>query len=487
MIKNERQYRITKAEAQKFEAAISQLREEQRRGSTLHPLIQKAQVDALSSQLDDLSAEISEYEKLRAGDMDVRELESLEKLPHAIIKARIASGLTQKDLAERLGLKEQQIQRYEANEYMTASLSRLYEIAKILKMELGEASQLRDSDVSLTRLFNRLKTVGLDADFVLERLIPTRTQAYVQLPQGSGKSEHGIALLLSGILKRIFGWSTSDLFGDGSLDFSPIPAYTASFKMPSRTSERRLHAYIVYAHYLAMLTADVTKKLPLSKLPSDPEEFRNLLLSDYGEVNFVNVLKLMWSMGIPVLPLSDPGVFHGACWRIDRRNVIVLKQRTHSQARWLFDLLHEYWHVTQEPDKEHLSLIESDPASVDRRTSPEEEDASLFAGDVVLAGRAEEMAKLCVKEAKGKVELLKSVVPRVAERHKVPSDSLANYMAFRLSLQGINWWGTAENLQDHTSEPLKTASDLFFENCDFGILNETDRQLLACALEKFEE
>lgn len=487
MIKNERQYRITKAEAQKFEAAISQLQKEQRRGSNLHPLIQKAQVDALSSQLEDLSADIAEYEKLRAGEMDVRELESIEKLPHAIIKARIASGLTQKDLAERLGLKEQQIQRYEASEYMTASLSRLHEIAKILKMELGEANQLRDSDVSLTRLFKRLKTVGLDADFILEKLVPNRTKAYFQSPVGGGKSEQGIALLLSGVLNRIFGWSASDLFGDGDLAVSPIPAYTANFKMPSRTAERRLPAYIVYAHYLAMLTADVTKRLSLVKLPSDSEQFRNLLLSNYGAINFGNVLKFIWSMGVPVLPLSDPGVFHGACWRIDRRNVIVLKQRTHSQARWLFDLLHEYWHVTQEPDKEHLSIIESDPASVDRRTSPEEEDASLFAGDVVLAGRAEEMAKLCVREAKGKVERLKSVVPRVAERHGVPGDSLANYMAFRLSLQGINWWGTAENLQDHTSEPIKTASDLFFENCDFGLLNETDRQLLACALEKFEE
>jgi hypothetical protein len=30
-------------------------------------------------------------------------------------------------------------------------------------------------------------------------------------------------------------------------------------------------------------------------------------------------------MGIPVLPLSDRGAFHGATWRIQGRNVIVLK------------------------------------------------------------------------------------------------------------------------------------------------------------------
>jgi HTH-type transcriptional regulator / antitoxin HipB len=42
---------------------------------------------------------------------------AIEDLPTTLIKARIASGLTQKDLAERIGVQEQQIQRYEANHY----------------------------------------------------------------------------------------------------------------------------------------------------------------------------------------------------------------------------------------------------------------------------------------------------------------------------------------------------------------------------------
>jgi len=35
--------------------------------------------------------------------------DSLERLPSALIQARIATGLSQKQLAERLGLKEQQV------------------------------------------------------------------------------------------------------------------------------------------------------------------------------------------------------------------------------------------------------------------------------------------------------------------------------------------------------------------------------------------
>jgi HTH-type transcriptional regulator / antitoxin HipB len=56
-----------------------------------------------------------------------------------LIKARIASGLTQKDLAEKIGVQEQQIQRYEANHYGSASFDRLRTIANALKVEITQA------------------------------------------------------------------------------------------------------------------------------------------------------------------------------------------------------------------------------------------------------------------------------------------------------------------------------------------------------------
>jgi HTH-type transcriptional regulator / antitoxin HigA len=39
-------------------------------------------------------------------------------------------------LADRLGLKEQQIQRYEATDYASASLARVIEISEALGLEL---------------------------------------------------------------------------------------------------------------------------------------------------------------------------------------------------------------------------------------------------------------------------------------------------------------------------------------------------------------
>ena len=135
MIKNERQYLITKAQAEKLHTTLAQLNRS--RGSvTVHPVLRKAQADALRSQLADLHAEINEYESLRAGKRTTLELASLDDLPRALIQARIAAGLSQKELAGRLGLKEQQIQRYEATNYASASLARVQQIAQAIGLRV---------------------------------------------------------------------------------------------------------------------------------------------------------------------------------------------------------------------------------------------------------------------------------------------------------------------------------------------------------------
>lgn len=139
MIKNERQYRITKAQAQRFEQALADLTDCAEDKKQENPILFEAQRSALESQLDDLREELTEYEALTIHGNDeplVFELNSLEALPLALIKARIATKLSQKDLAERLGLKEQQIQRYEATEYASANLARVIEVSQVLGIKL---------------------------------------------------------------------------------------------------------------------------------------------------------------------------------------------------------------------------------------------------------------------------------------------------------------------------------------------------------------
>jgi ribosome-binding protein aMBF1 (putative translation factor) len=141
MIKNERQYRITKAQADRFERSMAETMTSP--NPAIHPKLRKAELDALRSQLDDLRSELREYEALRSGKRRVLSLASIEELSRTLIQARIAAGLSQEELALRLGLKPQQVQRYEATNYRTASLQRVNEVGRALGVTLRRPVELR--------------------------------------------------------------------------------------------------------------------------------------------------------------------------------------------------------------------------------------------------------------------------------------------------------------------------------------------------------
>jgi HTH-type transcriptional regulator/antitoxin HigA len=76
----------------------------------------------------------------------------LKELSTVLVKARVARGWTQRQLAEALGMAEQQIQRYEANDYRSTSLARLCDIANALGVTVAQHGELRE--------FGRLRSLG---------------------------------------------------------------------------------------------------------------------------------------------------------------------------------------------------------------------------------------------------------------------------------------------------------------------------------------
>jgi transcriptional regulator with XRE-family HTH domain len=484
MIKNERQYRITKAEAEKFGRAVAELAAAGTRPK-VHPLLQKAELDGLRSQLEDLRAEIEEYEALKAGKRTVLEINSLEELPRAVVQARIAAGLSQKELADRLGLKEQQVQRYEATDYAGASMTRLQEVCRALGLNIRKDMFLSTPTRSPEKVFDRYKEMGLEKDFVMKRFVPLAVteRAKTNLDAEVGK----VIFYATMVASHIYGWTPAAILGADKLWLDHGVLGAARFKVTAQAEERKLSAYTIYAHFLALQLLEATMDLPCKPIPTDADEARKEILASYGSITLGNVLRYVWDLGVPVLPLNDPGAFHGACWRVNGRNVIVLKQMTRALARWLHDLLHELFHAGEEPEEKERTVVEKPETSPERRESDEEVEATQFAADVVLAGRAEELVKLCVQATKrskgpGRLELLKSELPKVAARENVPVDSLANYMAFRLSLQGENWWGAAMNLQRTDEDPWRIARDVLLERTNFSRLTGLDKDLLTQAL-----
>ena len=137
MIANERQYRITKAELRRFDETIAAQRQSPP-GEGVDPRIHAAIGDSLQSEAEELRSQIQRYEDLRDGRVGRREFDGLRELPIALIEARIVAGMTHRDLAESLGLKQQQIQRWEATFYSGVGLERLQAVVDALGMGVRE-------------------------------------------------------------------------------------------------------------------------------------------------------------------------------------------------------------------------------------------------------------------------------------------------------------------------------------------------------------
>lgn len=143
MITNERQYRITRSQIEKLEKIIGSFAIKSATERTKSTILAKAELEALRSEYENLSAQLHEYETLKSGTIEILKASSLKELPRVLIRARIAKGLSQRQLADAIGLKEQQIQRYEAEEYASANLHRLAEVANALELNISEVAEFR--------------------------------------------------------------------------------------------------------------------------------------------------------------------------------------------------------------------------------------------------------------------------------------------------------------------------------------------------------
>ncbi len=139
MIKNERQLKITKKKLREFESVLSDLNKDYRSSRDLKL---KMQIDALKSDTSILKSEVKEFDNLKSGAIKIITAKSFHELPEVIIKARIARSMTQKDLALSLGMKEQQIQRYENNNFASVSFSKMEKIVAALGITIEEKAFL---------------------------------------------------------------------------------------------------------------------------------------------------------------------------------------------------------------------------------------------------------------------------------------------------------------------------------------------------------
>jgi HTH-type transcriptional regulator/antitoxin HigA len=85
----------------------------------------RASYESMIRQLED---ELREYDQLKSGEWTLPDVERLDQIAPFIAKMRIARGVSQTELARRLGVSKQVVSRYEESEYQTVAIARLQEI-----------------------------------------------------------------------------------------------------------------------------------------------------------------------------------------------------------------------------------------------------------------------------------------------------------------------------------------------------------------------
>jgi transcriptional regulator with XRE-family HTH domain len=406
--------------------------------------------------------------------------EQAKKVGDRLRQLRERKGIKANELADRSGLTPQTISRIE-NAKTDVPFQTLQKILTAMGCDLKDLVQYEETTTrTMSQLLKRLAKAGVDVNLLKSRIWPDALQK--ALSQCAGELPEMLLNEAIIYVSSIFGWSSEEILGSEDLRLSSRAAALALYKRPGNSNANQIKAYSHYAFRLAQITLHASISEKKMEYPSDIDLFKATLHKNYGPVTLENLLDYTWDLGICVLPLSDSGIFHGASWNIENRHVVVLKQNTQSHSRWIFDLLHELYHVfahLTQPDSAVIEIDELTPFS--NQDKPEEREANSFANQVVLNGKAEDLAQKCVAAA-GNIENLKNAVEKVAKQENIRVDFLSNYIAFRLGYQGENWWPTAQKLQVTEPDPLDIVQKRLHKRVNRLKLNPIENTLLSNAL-----
>ena len=132
MIKNERQYQVTQRKYAEFIDTLAIMKNHYQD----NPEELELRAGFIVAELEILREDIEDYEKLKERRLPNLPLTDFSKIADLLIKGRIAKGWTHADLATKLGLKPQQVQRYEGTDYETAALARIIQVFRALQLDI---------------------------------------------------------------------------------------------------------------------------------------------------------------------------------------------------------------------------------------------------------------------------------------------------------------------------------------------------------------
>lgn len=133
MIKNEKQYKITQKLLAEWEGNLALLLSKPVPNTP--DWLYQEQLYAAKQEIKQLRSQIEDYRDVKTGKKKLLNLCIARELPELLIGWRIRNHLTHKQLADKLGMHENQIQKYESQNYSCVSLDTIIKIAEVLEQE----------------------------------------------------------------------------------------------------------------------------------------------------------------------------------------------------------------------------------------------------------------------------------------------------------------------------------------------------------------
>lgn len=133
MIRNETEYREAVERLTAERARLADHRAQLKANGLSDDEVKRV-MDPMESFHLQLIEEVESYERLIRGEFE--EIENFRGLGELLIKLRIAQGVSQRELAKRLGVRETQVSHDERNEYFGITTDRAMEILDALNVRL---------------------------------------------------------------------------------------------------------------------------------------------------------------------------------------------------------------------------------------------------------------------------------------------------------------------------------------------------------------
>lgn len=322
LITNERQEREVCSLIEQIDQALSS-------EQTLHQIVDGLPPEVLSGVRQSLVAERQElvegltaYQAAQNGDVSALKKRAGNDLGALLVAARVAKGWKQKELARRLFLPEQQVQRYEAEHYRSISLSGLLRVARTLGVRLTA-----DVDHPLQEPW--LPSYEMSSAELQKVLKHARANGW--LDRADQSDENGISQLRRTVAEHVGEYGTPSLLRTGLNvhDLSKDWFLLAWKAQVTRAAQRQIQRK--KPKYRPLNMSWLSQLVKLSSHDDGPARAKEML----AEQGIILVIE----------PQIAGMRVDGAAFLIDEHPVIGLTLRIDAIDNFWFTLMHEIGHV----------------------------------------------------------------------------------------------------------------------------------------------